>query len=227
MFPRMKRHRPLVGPAILFVGILVCVSVQYSPWWATNAIVDENGQPAYCENYWTTVFPTGTYFTQCSGSSPPSSPVNHQALDTPHVTGVAEVSADATLLGGLLAGLAILLAVLPRPGRHPRRGLALAVLTLGLLATVAAFAGAAYFQEALPGAWHSDNYTYQTGDPIQPSFSGHNEIMPHPNDSSVTESWTWGPAIGWYLAWVAGALILAGSLLAWRTLWRDPDRNPA
>ncbi len=228
MLPRVKRRRPLMGPAILVVAIAVAVSAQYSSWWAINAIVDQNGRPVSCENYWTTVFPSSTWDTRCGGSSPPSAAtaMAATAAGVPHVTAVASASANASLLAGVLAGLAVLLSVLARPGFFPRRGLAVIALALGVLAATASFAGAIYFMEALPSAWQSDHYTYQTGDPGRPSFSGHDNASFYGNDSGVTESWSWGPTTGWYLAWGSGALILAGSALTWRTLSRDGRLAP-
>jgi hypothetical protein len=216
MLARVKRRRPVIGPAILVVGILLCLSAQYYPWWAINATVDQNGQALYCQSSWTTVFPSGTYFTRCAGPEPPAASPGGQQFNVPSVAAVAAVSADASLVAGVLAAVVILLSVVPRPGYFPRPGLAAILLVVGVLAAVASFAGAAYFMEELPHAWQSDNYTYQTGNPLQPSFSGSNEATPHLNQPSITESWTWGPTTGWYLAWGSGAVILIGSALSWR-----------
>lgn len=219
----------MIGPAILVLGILVCISVQYSPWWTINAVVYQNGQPVYCENYWTTVFPSAAVFTRCTGPAMSSAPTSGQTLDTPNVVGVTAVGADASLLAGVLAAVVILLSVVPRPGLLPRRGLATVVLVIGILAATASFAGAAYYVEELPHAWQSDNYTYQTGDPGSPSFSGSNAAVPHSQDPNinpnVTESWSWGPAIGWYLTWGSGVVILVGSAAAWRALSRDDGQK--
>jgi len=224
MFQRVRGRRPLLGPIVFLVAIAVCVSALATSWWAVDAIVYYHGEEAYCENYWTTVFPSGTYASECGGSSPPGSG-GSSGLHVPHVAAVMAVSVQLTLLGAVLSALVVLFSVLPRPGFLPRRGLAVLALSVGLVAATACFVGAAYFEEELPHAWQSDNFTYQTGDPHPPSFSGQNTISVPPNNSGITETWTWGPTSGWYLSWAAGGLMGVGSILTWGSLWRNGWRR--
>jgi len=218
VWPRARRRRPIIGPILLGLSLIVCLSVLSYPWWAADAIVYQNGKAVSCENYWTTVYPSGTYAIRCGGAAPPGSPGGAQ-LHTPSVASVTSTSVDLVLLSGLLSGLAALLAFLPRPGFLRSRGRAAVVLTVGLLAVAASFGGAIYFMEELPHAWQSDDFTYQTGDSHTPSWAGGNE---EPVTPGINETWSWGPAVGWYIPWAAGALALVGSVFSWWALWRGP-----
>ncbi len=217
---RNQRLRRLIGPLLFAAAIVLCFSALYAPWWALNEIVYVNGQPGYCENYWTTVFSTGSYDSNCGGSAPPTSPQGATPLEMPDVETLTETSVGAAAFGALLSIFAIGFAVYTRPGQSPHRGVATLVLVIGLLAAGACFTGATYFVVELPNAFQTDNFTIQTGDPYPPTFFGHAEYSSNGSTPSevVTASLNWGPTTGWYLPWVGGALMAAASILSWRSL---------
>ncbi|HEV2317471.1 MAG TPA: hypothetical protein VGV89_07860 [Thermoplasmata archaeon] len=181
---------------MLVAGVILLVSIFVS-WYAIN-VSSPQGSAAI------NLLPDN----QVTAASPQYSLTETYSASHLNHTGTLYTSVAALAgLGGAIgiAGGALGFALVARPQWRN------AVLALGIVALIVAVVAPVVLLASQPGALstdtgHSSGFFGGSGMGPQSSFFGSTTI------GGATE--TWGPAIGWYLAFVAGVLALVGALLA-------------
>jgi hypothetical protein len=192
----------MAGAGLLIVGAILLVATFALSWYTISASL--NGSSFAIDFHPNQVVASGGGISVTASYA--GSPLN---LNN---TGNLYTAVEGLIVGGLIVGLLGGILGLLTPSRpNLRKG----AVVLGVLALIFAIAGPLMLAAAQPGALASD---------AQPGSGGGGGIVP--TNSSIGPGATfsgsasanggsisWGPAIGFYLAIVAGVISLIGSLM--------------
>jgi hypothetical protein len=219
-----------IAVPLIVVGAALLLSTIVLGWYTTSL---GTGSSAIGE----TLYPTTVRIWGSQGGSTYSDAVLYPAAGMPH-TGTMYLAITALLVTGGLAGLSAVY-FMRTSGTHARRQLVSALVVLAVLSAVA---GPTLLVVAQPGAICSDYVfvgtpflTSPLNNPSGASLpcgwdittpggpgSGYGHVSgstsgpqtsPWGSGNWTGEPHTWGPDIGWYVAWGATFVLLAGAVM--------------
>ncbi|MCI4363484.1 MAG: hypothetical protein L3K13_04180 [Thermoplasmata archaeon] len=200
---RYPKRAVLAGALILAVGVLLLVSIAL-PWYGIELTGRQSDSFSFSPDGQVTVSFQGT-------SASTSFSTGHLNATGGLYTAVAALLA----LGGIFGLLGGSLGIASGWRPNYRRGAAV----LGILGLLFAILAPVALLLAQPGAISTDALAGRsTGGISTPASS----FFGSASMNGQTESW--GPSVGWYLAFVAGALSLVGTILLLRN---RPEETPS
>jgi len=221
-----KKAWRLAGAIIILIGVILLISALLTPWYAYK--VSYAGGSETQNSYPGLPSSNGTIQYSCSGlptgvSCPSQTSYSSISPKETNVGNIAETGFFLIIVGIFLGVVAAIFGFASRGNaRRSRPAIALGVVTL-LLAMIAPV----LFAAALPGAISSDiSSTYRPPNTSGPwsSFIGSSSYT---NPLVGPVSLNWGPAIGWYLAFVAFVIVLVGVVLLFLGRKELPAPAPA
>lgn len=220
-----KGHR-VIASIIILIGAILLIAAVFIPWYTYEAKTSSS-----FENGSTTInsypgLPTQNGTLQCSSSGAGSCPYtqsSYQHADENNTGVVAETGFYLLIVGFILGFVGAILGVASRG--NPRR--AGPAVTLGVIAMILAIITPVLFTAALPTALSKDIPAKERPSTNGPwsSFMGTNSSTLTTPYGPLTVNLTWGPAIGWYLAFAAFVVLLIGVILLIRNR-KDPEPVP-
>jgi len=218
-----RRTRRLFGGALVLVGSVLLIATLFSPWYTYTA-----GVSSVMVGHGSTTFnsypgwPTENGTIRCSSSgfeNCPYSETSYQGAQENNTGTIAVVGYILLILGFVFGFLGAVLGLASR--RDDRR--ARPALVLGIIAVLVAILVPVLFWGALPGALSKDIPVSERTTSSGPwsSFYGSSNSTPF---AGVTVNLSWGPAIGWYLSFLAFAVLLVGVVLLYLNR-RDPPES--
>jgi uncharacterized membrane protein len=215
-----KRWR-LVGAIVVLIGALLLIVSAFMPWYmeqfsSNGATITSNAYPGIPSS-------NGTIQFSCSGLPSGANCLSQSSYKDSHLnnTGnIAEAGYFLAIVGFVLGLVGAILGLMSR--NNPRRaGPAMALATV---AWIIAIAAVGLFAAALPGAIGNDTPGHSGSGPWS-SFAG-SSTTSGVFGVPLSGTFTWGPAVGWYLAIAAFVLMLVGAILIMR-FRRDAEPAPA
>jgi hypothetical protein len=222
--PKPKVGR-LIGAVIILIGAILLIAALLTPWYSFQ---ESYGGASITQNSYPDLPGTnGSIQYSCSGlpspvlggSCPSQTSYSTQNLNNTGV--VAETGFFLLIVGFILGIIATVFGLMSRGNSRrvtPAIWLAIIALILALITPV-------LFYATLPGALGKDLGTAaRHGASSGPwsSFFGSASTTVAPG---VSISTTWGPAIGWYLSFVAFVILLIGLIFLF--LYRKEPPQPA
>jgi hypothetical protein len=203
--PKMGRT---LGAIVVLIGLVLLLVAMFTPWYTWEMSASGSGTSASETINFYPGLPSenGTLKYTCTGAAsgdcPTQSSYNQASLN--HTGAIAETGLFL-IIGGVVFGfLALIFGLLAR-GNARRTTPAIALAVLALILAVAA---PALFAVQLPGAVSSDTPGHSGSGPWS-TFLGSNSST----TAFGSETLTWGPGMGWYLAFGAFALFLIGAII--------------
>ncbi len=224
----MSQSGRTIGALIVLVGALLLIATVFVPWYSESESFHTPVGGSW--SYTTTSYPglanqNGTVRSSCSGAALPL-PVNgslcppsqtsYNGADL-NTTGLLVETGYFLLLAGFVLG--VISALIGLATRRRSKG-AVTAGALGIVAMVLAVAVPVLFAVLLPTAI-SDDLPQETGSGPWSSFMGSHTT----NLVDISVKLTWGPAIGWYLSFVAFVVLLVGAIVL--ILARKGPASPA
>jgi len=219
-----NKGRRVVGAIIVLIGAILLIAALLTPWYAFKSSYaggseTQNSYPGMPST-------NGTIQYTCSNlprgaTCPPQTSYSSIVPKETNVGNIAETGFFLLIVGIILGFLATIFGLMSR-GNARRSTPALA---FGIIALLLALLTPVLFAAALPGAISSDiSTTYRPPNTSGPwsSFIGSSSYT---NPLVGPVSLNWGPAIGWYLAFVAFVILLIGVILLF--LYRKDPAEPA
>jgi len=205
-----NKNRRAIGAIIVLIGAIVLIAAAFVPWYTQEIkgsvltytiTINENAFPGLPGS-------NGTIQYSCSGLPPILScptQTSYSTLKLTNTGNIAEAGYFMMIIGFILGLLGAIVGLMSR-GKASRSGTAIA---LSIIAALLAVAAVGFFAALLPGAIGQDTPNHAGTGPWS-SFSGSTTA----NLYGITgASWTWGPAVGWYLGIVAFVILLIGAIL--------------
>jgi uncharacterized membrane protein len=221
--PSTKAGR-LIATVIILVGAVLLIAAVFMPWYAEQASGTVSGQSITITRNAYLGLPSsnGTLQYTCSGLPAGFSclsQTSYSAGNATHTGNIAEAVYFLAIAGFILGLIGGLIGLMSRG--NSRR--ATPAIALAIVAMILAIAATGMFAVALPGAISSDTPGNPGCGPGSTFFgsSSNGTCVGAP----ASETATWGPAIGWYLALVGFVVLLVGVILILR--YRKDPPAPA
>lgn len=221
-----NKGRRLVAAVIVLIGAVLLIAALVVPWYTYEA---KESSPVASGS--TTInsypgLPTQNGTLQCSSSGSVSCPYTQSSYQSAHEnnTGVIAETGFVLLIVGFVLGLIGAILGFASRGKARRAGPA---VIFGVLAMIVALITPILFMAALPGALSKDIPASERPSSSGPwsTFSGTNTSKIVTPLVTITVNLSWGPAIGWYLSFVAFVILLIGIILLSRYR-KDPEPAP-
>ena len=216
-----NKKRRLVGAIIVLIGAVLLIAAAFIPWYTVeikgtvgpyNITIDQNSYPGIPSS-------NGTIQFTCSGLPSGASCASQTSYQNAHLnnTGnIAEAGYFMMIVGFILGLVGAIMGVMSRTNSR-RTGMAIA---LAVVAMILAVAAVGLFAALLPGAIGQDSPGHSGTGPWSSFWGSTNaSAVGYPGGT-----WSWGPAIGWYLGLVAFVILLIGVLVI---LMARKDVEPA
>lgn len=203
----------LIAAVIVLVGAILLIVSLFTPWYSFKEPVPEiPGASVTSTTYPDLPSTSGAVQYSCSGfpsSVPCPSSTSYNGARLNNTGMIAETGFFLLIVAFVIGIIAMVFGVMSRG--HSRR--VTPALALAALAMILAVATPVLFLATLPGAVSKDS-PGATGSGPWSSFYGSSNGL------------SWGPAIGWYLAFAAFAVLLVGVILLF-VYRREPAPSPA
>lgn len=202
-----NKGRRLVASIIVLVGAILLIAALFTPWYTTKV---SNAYATETQTFYPG-FPSqnGTIQYSCSGEIKCPSQTSYSSLNYNNTGMIAEEGFFMLVLGAILGIIGMVFGVMSRG--NPRR--AAPAIALAIIALILALIAPTLYAVVLPGAVSKDIPTAArppTSSGPWSSFMGSSSfVLPEIGSNSVT----WGPTTGWYLAFAAFAVLLIGVIL--------------
>lgn len=221
------KGRRLVGAIIVLIGAVLLVSTVFVPWYSYQSkntapggrtgTITLNSYPGFLDE-------NGTIQCSSTGGIAPPCPYSQTSYQEANYnnTGAIAETGFVLLAAGFLLGLVGALLGLVYRG-NARRVAPAIILTA--IAVILAVVAPVLFMAQLPGAQSNDIPAYHRPTSSGPwsSFFGSTSLTA---PSGITENFSWGPGLGWYLSFAAFAILLVGLILLLRYRKDPPEPAP-
>ena len=217
----MSKAGRAIGAIIVLVGAVLLIASVFIPWYTETANFTGPEQGSYTANSYPGLSnQNGTIQYSCSGTVPTGCPstTSYKSMDLNNTGTLAQTGYFLLLTGFVLGliGAIIGFASLSRPRR------AIPAIALSVIAMLLAVATPALFALQLPTAIGNDSPGH-TGTGPWSSFMGSNTSQLGFGESLKL---TWGPGMGWYLAFGAFVILLIGAVVLARARKEPPSPAP-
>ncbi len=214
----------MLGAIIVLVGAILLISAIFLPWYSIQFSASAGGASVKATENSYPGLPgqNGTVQTTytCSGVPicPPTSTSSYQDSHLNSTGQVAETGFFLLIVGFVVGLIGAIIGL--TSGRNAKRAGTAAVI--GLVAMVIAVATFSLFAVALPGAIGNDSPGHSGSGPWSSFFGSGNQTF----FGISGASWSWGPAIGWYLTIGAFVVLLVGSIILFTSRKEPPSPAP-
>lgn len=215
--PNKKTGRT-IGAVILLIGAIVLIAALFMPWYSYEISVagagqTQNSYPGLASQNGTIQYSCTSNYQATTGTPCPSQTSYSSISPKETNTGnVAETGLFLLIVGFIVGIVATIFGFMSR-GNSRRANPA---VVFAIIAVILALITPVLFMAALPGAISSDISTAYRPSSSGPwsSFTGSTSgTIPVSPTLSVPFTSSWGPALGWYFAFVAFVLLLIGLIV--------------
>lgn len=219
-----RRTRRLFGGVLVLVGAVLLIAALFSPWYTYEATVSTPLESGSSTINSFPGLPAQNGTVQCSASGSvrcPYSQTSYQGAHENNTAAIAEAGYLLLIIGFVLGFVGGILGMASRADSKRARP----ALTLAIIALLVALLTPLLFFGAVPGALSKDipsaERTTQSGP--WSSFYGSSTSSPF---AGLTVKLTWGPALGWYVSFVAFVILLVGVAFLFRNRRDPPEPSP-
>lgn len=214
----------LIGAIIVLVGAILLISAVFIPWYTLqvktttpvgSSTENQNSYPGLPSQ-------TGTIQYTCSGGGSCPSSTSYSSAHENNTGAIAETGFFLLIVGFVIGLIGAILGVVWRG--NARR--VMPVFAFAIIAMILALITPVLFMATLPGAISKDipAATKSVSSGPWSSFFGSTSYSPV---SGYTINLTWGPAIGWYLAFAAFVILLIGVIFLFLNRREPAEPAPA
>lgn len=226
---RTKTGRTIAA-VIILIGAVLLIAALFMPWYSyefseAGAGVTQNSYPGLPSQNGTIQYScTGNYQSTTGHSCPSQTSYTSISPKETNTGNIAESGFFLLIVGFIVGIISTIFGFMSRG--NARR--ASPAIWFAIIAVILAIITPVLFMAALPGAISSDissAYRPSSSGPWSGFMGSTSGTIPVSPTASVPFTSTWGPAIGWYFAFVAFVVLLIGLVLLF--LWRKEPPQPA